>query len=196
MLGWCILSSTCPPLRSFSFPKSNHYPLLTLISAMSNPPLKGRPYRGHKKSRVGPNETPKLPKPRPAARPPYDGPPYDWRQMTPGSQCYYLRTIESANEAIDSLLRPTRPAVVGFDIEWRPTFKANQPDNPVSLIQISSGSKTLLLHISAMGFGSQEGNVVFFLKAQTLTLACHRLSRSLAQFSRIFRHYESRRQYQ
>ena len=39
---------------------------------------------------------------------------------------------------------------IGIDVEWRPTFKAGQPRNPVALLQLSSMSKCVLIPVRHM----------------------------------------------
>ncbi|KAI0028297.1 ribonuclease H-like domain-containing protein, partial [Vararia minispora EC-137] len=94
--------------------------------------------------------TPLPPKPRQVARPPYNGPPYDWREMSPGCQVLHLNTCEAAKKALDALMSPSMPPVVGFDIEWRPSFIPKQPENPVALVQISTYDTILLLQLSSI----------------------------------------------
>ncbi|KAF8078279.1 ribonuclease H-like domain-containing protein [Lyophyllum atratum] len=43
---------------------------------------------------------------------------------------------------------PLRP--VGFDLEWKPTFTKNTPENPVALVQLANQDTILLIQISAM----------------------------------------------
>ena len=51
----------------------------------------------------------------------------------------------------DELERKLQPLLhepcVGIDIEWRPTFQAGQPRNPVALLQLSSMSRILLVPV-------------------------------------------------
>ncbi|EKM83455.1 hypothetical protein AGABI1DRAFT_32248 [Agaricus bisporus var. burnettii JB137-S8] len=86
-----------------------------------------------------------------ASQPPPDKPPaptilYSWREIHPNAQFHYIRQHEEANNALERL----EFGVYGFDIEWKPTFRKGQPENPVSLIQIANHEVILLLQVSAM----------------------------------------------
>lgn len=86
-----------------------------------------------------------------ASQPPTDKPPaptilYSWREIHPNAQFHYIRQHEEANNALERL----EFGVYGFDIEWKPTFRKGQPENPVSLIQIANHEVILLLQVSAM----------------------------------------------
>ncbi|KAL7409048.1 ribonuclease H-like domain-containing protein [Mrakia frigida] len=37
-----------------------------------------------------------------------------------------------------------------MDIEWAPNFRAGQPENPVSLVQLSDGELIVLVHVACM----------------------------------------------
>lgn len=73
-------------------------------------------------------------------------PPYSWRTLSPSAQLLYIQTEKEANEAV-SLLETD---IVGFDLEWKPTFSKYQPENPVALVQIANNDYILLIQISRM----------------------------------------------
>jgi hypothetical protein len=66
--------------------------------------------------------------------------------MHPNAQLHYIRHHEEANNALENL----NSGVYGFDLEWKPTFKKGQPENPVSLVQIANHQVILLLQVTAM----------------------------------------------
>jgi hypothetical protein len=45
---------------------------------------------------------------------------------------------------------PSSPPVVGFDIEWRPTFRAGAPCRRTALLQLAAGSSVLCCQLSHM----------------------------------------------
>jgi len=78
-------------------------------------------------------------------------PTYSWSQYGIREGAKYLVNAPAANTAIDHYFPMSNPpAVVGFDIEWRPVFRKGQPENPVSLIQISTAEVILLIQVSSM----------------------------------------------
>jgi hypothetical protein len=81
-----------------------------------------------------------------AAPPPVPTILYSWRKVHPGARCHYIRHHEEANNALHNL----NSGVYGFDLEWKPTFKRGQRENPVSLVQIANHEVILLLQITAM----------------------------------------------
>jgi hypothetical protein len=82
---------------------------------------------------------------------------YDWRMFAaPGAQLHYIRTEETANERIARIASRTTPFVIGLDFEWRPTFVAGRPENPIALVQVSCEDEILLVQVSAM-----RGNQIF-----------------------------------
>ena len=82
---------------------------------------------------------------------------YDWRTFAaPGAQLHYIRTEETANERIARITSRTTPFAIGLDFEWRPTFVAGRPENPIALIQVACDDEILLVQVSAM-----QGNQSF-----------------------------------
>ena len=70
---------------------------------------------------------------------------YSWRNIHPEAKCHYVRDVHQANTLVGLLQGP-----VGFDLEWKPTFRKGQPENPVSLIQLANQDLILLIQVSAM----------------------------------------------
>jgi hypothetical protein len=70
---------------------------------------------------------------------------YSWRNIHPEAKCHYIRDVHQANTLVGLLQGP-----VGFDLEWKPTFRKGQPENPVSLIQLANQEAILLIQVSAM----------------------------------------------
>jgi len=76
--------------------------------------------------------------------------PYSWRSFHPEATVHYIRDPDDANTLVATLAGP-----VGFDLEWKPTFTKNTPENPVALVQLANQDTILLIQISAM-----QGNPV------------------------------------
>ena len=82
---------------------------------------------------------------------------YDWRTFAaPGAQLHYIRSEETANERIAGIASRSTPFVIGLDFEWRPTFVAGRPENPIALVQVACEDEILLVQVSAM-----RGNQIF-----------------------------------
>ena len=71
---------------------------------------------------------------------------YQWDTRSPGTQLLYIRDVETANREL------SRPFIgpLGFDLEWKPTYRKGEAENPVALVQLASADRILLLQISAM----------------------------------------------
>lgn len=76
--------------------------------------------------------------------------PYDWRTFAPRAQLHYIRTEAATNERIARIASRPGPFIIGLDFEWRPTFEARRPENPIALVQLASDDEILLVHVSAM----------------------------------------------
>ncbi|KAG6910591.1 hypothetical protein DXG01_009542 [Tephrocybe rancida] len=72
-------------------------------------------------------------------------PAYHWRNIHPNASLHYVSDFQSANALIDALHGP-----VGFDLEWKPTFTKNTPENPVAIVQLANESNILVIQVSAM----------------------------------------------
>jgi len=77
-------------------------------------------------------------------------PSYDWRTFAPGTQLHYIRSEEVANHHIARIASHPGPFTIGLDFEWRPTFVARRPENPVALVQVACDDTILLVQVSAM----------------------------------------------
>ncbi len=73
-------------------------------------------------------------------------PPYSWQSLSPNAQLLYIQSVEDANREITLL----NTDVVGFDLEWKPTYRSGQRENPVALVQLANSHKVLLIHICKM----------------------------------------------
>ena len=74
----------------------------------------------------------------PAAAAPVSLPPFvppEWHLLYDGTALEF---------ALQALLREP---MVGLDIEWRPTYVKGQPQNPVALLQLSSATTCVLVHL-------------------------------------------------
>ncbi|KAG5652280.1 hypothetical protein H0H81_005540 [Sphagnurus paluster] len=71
--------------------------------------------------------------------------PYGWRKFHPDAALHYIRDPVVADIHIAALTSP-----VGFDLEWKPVFTKNTPENPVALIQLANKHSILLIQISTM----------------------------------------------
>jgi hypothetical protein len=77
--------------------------------------------------------------------------PYDWRAFAdPGVQLHYIRMEDTANERIARIASRPTPFTIGLDFEWRPTFVAGRPENPIALVQVACDDEILLVHVGAM----------------------------------------------
>lgn len=77
-------------------------------------------------------------------------PSYDWRTFAPGGQLHYIRSEDVANQRIARIVSRPGPFTIGLDFEWRPTFVARRPANPIALVQVACDDDILLVHVSAM----------------------------------------------
>jgi hypothetical protein len=59
----------------------------------------------------------------------------------------YTRSVKEANALIGGL---DTSSPVGIDVEWRPTFQKNTPQNKIALIQLANAHRAVLIHLSAM----------------------------------------------
>ncbi|KAI9512325.1 ribonuclease H-like domain-containing protein [Russula earlei] len=77
--------------------------------------------------------------------------PYDWRTFAPSHvRLRYITSEDTANARIARMMTRPSPLIVGLDFEWRPTFVAGTPENPIALVQLASEEEILLVHVSAM----------------------------------------------
>lgn len=87
--------------------------------------------------------------PSPLPPPPPQRPPpttrYSWRNIHPNTTLHYIKDVEQADLCLEKLQGP-----VGFDLEWKPTFKKGAPENPVALVQLANKDTIMLIQISAM----------------------------------------------
>ncbi|KAG6815861.1 hypothetical protein H0H87_010717 [Tephrocybe sp. NHM501043] len=72
-------------------------------------------------------------------------PPYHWHNIHPNARISYVRDSHLANALIDTLHGP-----VGFDLEWKPTFTKNTPENPVAIVQLANENDIAVIQVSAM----------------------------------------------
>lgn len=75
---------------------------------------------------------------------------YDWSTFAPNAQVHYIRSEDVANERLARFVSRPGPFTIGLDFEWRPTFVARRPENPISLVQVSCDDEILLVQVSAM----------------------------------------------
>ncbi|KAH9996610.1 ribonuclease H-like domain-containing protein [Russula vinacea] len=87
---------------------------------------------------------------------------YDWRTFAnPGAELHYITTEATANERIARLASRPSPFAIGLDFEWRPTFTAGIPENPISLVQVACDDEILLVQVGAMqGFPTGLRNLL------------------------------------
>ena len=71
---------------------------------------------------------------------------YSWRYSSPNSSIIYARDHEQTALAISML----RGEILGFDLEWQPTFVKGGTRNPVALVQLADANVMLLIQVSAM----------------------------------------------
>ncbi|KAK7058307.1 hypothetical protein VNI00_001938 [Paramarasmius palmivorus] len=61
----------------------------------------------------------------------------------------YITTLQHANRILEQhLLQGLIPSQLGLDLEWKPTYVKNTPENPVALLQLASESNIYLFHLS------------------------------------------------
>jgi hypothetical protein len=91
-----------------------------------------------------PWQTPKIDKslPRPAPTKAYS-----WTEYNSAATLIYTRDHRKADEELSKFDVGT---VLGFDLEWKPTYYRGGRENPVALVQIANYHSILLLQISAM----------------------------------------------
>ncbi len=83
---------------------------------------------------------------------------YDWRAFAPaGTQLYYITSEGDANQRVARIASRPGPFTIGLDFEWRPTFVARRPENPIALVQLACDDEILLVQVSAM-----SGKLFFF----------------------------------
>ncbi|KAI6136857.1 ribonuclease H-like domain-containing protein [Pisolithus sp. B1] len=73
---------------------------------------------------------------------------YSWNTISPSCRFSYITDPEIANWLLSTL--PHGP--VGFDLEWKPCYVKDQPENRVALIQLAAADCVLLLHIHRMRY--------------------------------------------
>jgi len=93
-------------------------------------------------------------------------PSYSWRNVHPTAKYHYIRDAHQANTLVALLQGP-----VGFDLEWKPTFRKGAPENPISLVQLANQELILLIQVGAM-----RG------KALSTPYSINQLDRVLAEF--------------
>lgn len=90
----------------------------------------------------GNKDQPKQPKP-PKVDPYAHLPPFP---APPAPRIYYARTVAEADAAAACLTA----GPLGFDIEWRPNYRAGMPENRTALVQLAGRDFVLLAHVAAM----------------------------------------------
>jgi hypothetical protein len=75
---------------------------------------------------------------------------YDWKTFAPGAQLHYIRSEDVANQRLARITSRPGPFTIGLDFEWRPTFVARRPENPIALIQVACDDEILVVQVSAM----------------------------------------------
>ncbi|KAG5648205.1 hypothetical protein DXG03_006160 [Asterophora parasitica] len=109
-----------------------------------------------------------MPEPPPAPAPVLD--PYSWRNISPNAELLYIRDPDEADIHVAALDGP-----VGFDLEWKPTFTKNTPENPVALVQLANRDTILLIQVSAMR-GKALAPVISVLQVPIESLRNFRIS--------------------
>ena len=71
---------------------------------------------------------------------------YSWKEYNSRAKLLYIRHHTRANEELSKL----DATVLGFDLEWKPTFYRGGKEHPVALVQLATYDTILLLQISAM----------------------------------------------
>lgn len=99
----------------------------------------------HPPPQSGPHYTPPPPPAQKPKEPPK--PPYHWKAISPHTRLVYITDPRVADFEISRL----RPGPLGFDLEWKPTYRKNQPQNRVALVQLANADTVLLIHIFRMG---------------------------------------------
>jgi hypothetical protein len=90
---------------------------------------------------------------------------YDWRTLAnPGAELHYITTEDTANERIARIASRSTPFAIGLDFEWRPTFTAGRPENPIALVQVACDDEILLVQVGAM-----QGNLHFTCRPWTFS---------------------------
>ena len=77
---------------------------------------------------------------------PHPFPWYTWWSRSLSPALYYFTNHHEANALLACL--PHGP--IGFDLEWRPTFRKGQPENRVALVQLATADTVILLHVHFM----------------------------------------------
>ncbi|PPQ90406.1 hypothetical protein CVT25_014924 [Psilocybe cyanescens] len=73
---------------------------------------------------------------------------YSWSEYNPNIRLLYIRSHQQANLELAKL--GSGPQVLGFDLEWKPTYRKGATENPVALVQLSNHDTIFLLQITAM----------------------------------------------
>ena len=73
---------------------------------------------------------------------------YTWRDYNSAAQVLYIRDHVEANMQLSRL--PESANILGFDLEWKPTFKRGGRENPVALVQLANDKTIFLLQITSM----------------------------------------------
>ncbi|KAI6045064.1 ribonuclease H-like domain-containing protein [Pisolithus marmoratus] len=71
---------------------------------------------------------------------------YSWRFKSPSRSLIYITDHNDANRLLSAL--PHGP--IGFDLEWKPCYSKDQPENRVALVQLATADCILLLHVCKM----------------------------------------------
>ncbi|KAH8120578.1 ribonuclease H-like domain-containing protein [Phellopilus nigrolimitatus] len=159
-----LATRDAPPAKTLTDKNSEHVPR---AAAAAGPPVSEHPAKRPKlaarpPASSGPPTMPAAPDPHPAPLPDPRAsqkrereralslPPYSYAERFPRALLLYIRDHEEADRALDGLLAAAAPRVVGFDLEWRPSFTPGSPKHPVALVQIATPETILLLQVSAM----------------------------------------------
>lgn len=70
---------------------------------------------------------------------------YSWKSIHPRAKLHYVTDVAQANSLIGLFHGP-----VGFDLEWKPSFKKGEPQHPVSIVQLANHHLILVMQVSAM----------------------------------------------
>lgn len=73
---------------------------------------------------------------------------YSWATYHPSAKVIYIRDHERADLALAEL--DPKTDILGFDLEWRPTYVKGRPENPVALVQLANDDNILLIQLTAM----------------------------------------------
>lgn len=71
---------------------------------------------------------------------------YSWRIFSPNASIRYARDIPTT----DFYLSMLSGNILGFDLEWQPTFVKGGSRNPVALVQLADANVMILIQVSAM----------------------------------------------